>query len=180
MGKIIYVTGGARSGKSCFAEKKVFQTNKNKIYIATGIAFDEEMKSRVNFHKIQRGEDWKTIESYKNLPDQLESYKMSESVVLLDCLTNFVTNNMILDRDINWDNISQNDLFKLEEEIKRELQKLIDFIKESLLDIVIVSNEVGMGLVPEYPLGRYFRDIAGRMNQLVAKESHEAYLIVSG
>ncbi|MGL4988874.1 MAG: bifunctional adenosylcobinamide kinase/adenosylcobinamide-phosphate guanylyltransferase [Cetobacterium sp.] len=180
MGKIIYVTGGARSGKSYFAEKKVLQTNKDKIYIATAIAFDEEMKNRVSFHKIQRGEGWKTIESYKNIPEKLESYKMSESVVLLDCLTNFVTNNMILDRDIDWDNISQNDLVKLEEEIKKELQRLIDFIKESLLDIVIVSNEVGMGLVPEYPLGRYFRDIAGRMNQLVAKESHEAYLIVSG
>lgn len=180
LGKIIYVTGGARSGKSSFAEKKVFQLNKEKIYVATAISFDEEMKERVRLHKIQRGENWTTIEAYKNLYRVLEEYKELNGVVLLDCLTNLVTNIMIMDRDVNWDKISQNALKEIEEEIKNEVQKLIDFIKNSSLDMVVVSNEVGMGLVPPYALGRYFRDIGGRINQLVAKECHEAYLIVSG
>lgn len=180
MGKIIYVTGGARSGKSSFAEEKVTQLKKEKIYVATAISFDEEMKERVRLHKIQRGDSWITIEAYKNLSKILERYRDLNGVILLDCLTNLVTNNMIMDRDIDWDNISQEVVGKIEEEIKDEVQKLIDFVKNSSLDMVVVSNEVGMGLVPPYALGRYFRDIGGRMNQLVGKESHEAYLIVSG
>lgn len=180
MGKIIYVTGGARSGKSSFAEKKVFESKKEKIYIATAISFDEEMKERVRLHKVQRGEDWITIEAYKNIQTLLLEYKNRDAVVLLDCLTNLVTNNMIIDREVDWDNITQDVLRDIENEIKNEVDNLICFIKDSSLDMVVVSNEVGMGLVPPYALGRYFRDIAGRMNQLVAKESHEAYLIVSG
>ncbi|MGL5279863.1 MAG: bifunctional adenosylcobinamide kinase/adenosylcobinamide-phosphate guanylyltransferase [Cetobacterium sp.] len=180
MGKIIYVTGGARSGKSSFAEKKVFQLNKEKIYVATAISFDEEMKERVRLHKIQRGENWVTIEAYRNLYKILEEYKDLNGVVLLDCLTNLVSNIMIMDRNINWDKITQDIVKEVEEEIENEVQKLIDFIKNSSLDMVVVSNEVGMGLVPPYALGRYFRDIGGRINQLVGRECHEAYLIVSG
>ncbi|MGL5088212.1 MAG: bifunctional adenosylcobinamide kinase/adenosylcobinamide-phosphate guanylyltransferase [Cetobacterium sp.] len=180
MGRITYVTGGARSGKSYFAEKKVFETKKERIYIATALSFDDEMKERVYLHKLQRGEDWITIEGYKNIIKLLEKYRETDKIILLDCLTNLVSNNMIMDREIDWDKLSQKEVFKIENEIKREVQKLIKFIKESKLDMVIVSNEVGMGLVPSYPLGRYFRDIGGRINQLVAKESDEAYLIVSG
>lgn len=180
MGKIIYITGGARSGKSSFAEKKVFQLEKKKIYVATAISFDDEMKERVRLHKLQRGDNWITIESYKNIYKLLEEYKEVNGVVLLDCLTNLVSNNMIMDREIDWDIASQDTIREIEKEIKNEVQKLIDFIKGSSLDMVVVSNEIGMGLVPPYALGRYFRDIAGRMNQLVAKECHEAYLIVSG
>ncbi|MGL5624937.1 bifunctional adenosylcobinamide kinase/adenosylcobinamide-phosphate guanylyltransferase [Cetobacterium sp.] len=180
MGKIIYITGGARSGKSSFAEKKVFESEKEKIYIATAISFDEEMKERVRLHKIQRGEDWITIEGYKNISNILSEYKNLNKIILLDCLTNMVTNNMIMDRDVDWDKITQESLRDIESEIKDEVQDLIDFIKDSSLDMIVVSNEVGMGLVPPYALGRYFRDIGGRMNQLVAKESDEAYLVVSG
>ncbi|MGL4628516.1 MAG: bifunctional adenosylcobinamide kinase/adenosylcobinamide-phosphate guanylyltransferase [Cetobacterium sp.] len=180
MGKIIYITGGARSGKSSFAEKKVFESEKEKIYIATAISFDEEMKERVRLHKIQRGEDWITIEGYKNISNILSEYKNLNKIILLDCLTNMVTNNMIMDRDVDWDKITQESLRDIESEIKNEVQDLIDFIKDSSLDMIVVSNEVGMGLVPPYALGRYFRDIGGRMNQLVAKESDEAYLVVSG
>ena len=180
MGKIIYVTGGARSGKSKFAEKKALESNKKKIYIATAIPFDDEMKERVRLHKIQRGEDWETFEGYKDIYKLIEKDKDSNKVVLLDCLTNFVTNNMIMDNDIDWDKISQENLLKIEKNLENQIIKLLDFIKESQLDIIIVSNEVGMGLVPPYALGRYFRDISGRINQLVGNEADEAYLIVSG
>ena len=98
LGKIIYVTGGARSGKSSFAEKIVFELNKEKIYVATAISFDEEMKERVRLHKIQRGDNWITIEGYKNVDKMLEKYKEFNGVVLLDCLTNLVTNNMKIGR----------------------------------------------------------------------------------
>ncbi|MGL6066872.1 MAG: bifunctional adenosylcobinamide kinase/adenosylcobinamide-phosphate guanylyltransferase [Cetobacterium sp.] len=180
MGKIVYVTGGARSGKSYFAEKKVFETKKERIYIATALSFDDEMKERIYLHQLQRGEEWITIEGYKNIIELLQKYRETNKIILLDCLTNFVSNNMIMDRVVDWDKISQKEILNIENEIKKEVENLIKFIKETQLDIVIVSNEVGMGLVPPYALGRYFRDIAGRMNQLIAKESDEAYLIVSG
>lgn len=180
MGKIIYITGGARSGKSSFAESEIFKSEKERIYVATSLTFDDEMKERVKLHKIQRGEEWITIEEYKNIEKYLEPYKSQEKIVLLDCLTNMVSNNMIMDRPVDWDTISQEELQKIEKEIEIQVEKIISFIKESSLDMIVVSNEAGMGLIPPYALGRYFRDICGKMNQIVAKNSEEAYLVVSG
>ncbi len=190
MGKIIYVTGGARSGKSFYAEKYIRnQAKKIRIYLATGIAFDNEMKERVKSHKIQRGSDWITIEQYKNLDSHLEKIleelkksneKKQEVIILLDCLTNMVSNMMIMDVERDWDNLSQNEIKKIESDIKIQLENLLIFIENNNLTLVVVSNEVGMGIVPENSLARYFRDIAGRMNQLVAQKSKEAYLLVSG
>ena len=180
MGKIIYVTGGARSGKSSYAEELIFESKKERIYIATSIAFDGEMKERVRLHKLQRGEEWITIEAYKGIPKYLETYKNEEMIILLDCLTNFVSNNMILETERDWDNISQEELSKIEKEIEVQVIEILEFVKESKLDMVVVSNEIGMGVVPPYALGRYFRDICGRMNQLVGKKADEAHLVVSG
>lgn len=180
MGKIIYISGGARSGKSSFAEKKVLETEKKKIYVATGIPFDDEMKERVRLHKIQRGDNWITIESYKNIEKYLSIYENKNYVVLLDCLTNFVSNNIIMDRNIDWDTLSQEQMSLIENEIENSIKKLIDFIKKSSLDMVVVSNEVGMGIIPPYRLGRYFRDVGGKINQIVAHSSDEAYLVISG
>lgn len=180
MGSLIYITGGVRSGKSSFAEKIVLEKNLKKIYIATSIPFDEEMKERVRLHKEQRGEDWITIEKYKNIKNELEKYKNENYIILLDCLTNLVSNNMIMDNNIDWEKISQEELREIENKIKNEVMELIEFIKETKLSMAVVSNEIGMGVVPPYALGRYFRDICGRINQLVAQEADEAYLSVSG
>lgn len=180
MGKIIYVTGGARSGKSTTAEEIVLNSGKDKIYIATSIAFDEEMKERIRLHKIQRGESWITIEAYKELDKKIKKYSQEKKIILLDCLTNFISNNMIIDVERDWEKISQIEVKEIEKEIEREIVKILEVAKNSQLDIVIVSNEIGMGVVPPSYLGRYFRDICGRMNQLVASSADEAYLIVSG
>lgn len=176
---IIYITGGAKSGKSKFAEKLAMK-KKKRIYLATSIPFDIEMKNRVQRHKMQRGENWDTIEAYKNLDIILEKASSDKEVILLDCLTNMITNIMIIDRDVDWENISDITLEDIEKEVLDEVKKIIKFSKKFPGDIIIVSNEVGMGLVPEYPLGRYFRDIAGAMNQIIAEESEEAYLVISG
>lgn len=182
MGKIIYVTGGARSGKSSFAEKMVLEQKKiKKIYVATAIAFDEEMKERVKKHKEQRGDGWVTLECFKNIDEKLKKYENeSEGIILIDCLTNMVTNLMLEDFSVNWDEISQEKVNKIEKKIQIQINNLLNFIENSKINAVIVSNEVGMGIVPEYPLARYFRDIAGRMNQLVAKKSNECFLVISG
>lgn len=180
MGKIIYITGGVKSGKSLFAETLIKKRYKKKIYLATAIPFDDEMKDRVKKHKKQRGEDWKTIEGYKNLYKILETEIKGYEVILLDCITNMVTNLMIMNSKYDWDNISMEEVDFITEEIIFQINSLINFIKENNIDMVCVSNEVGMGLVPVTPLGRHFRDIGGKINQIVAKSSSEAYLLVSG
>ncbi|MFK4785700.1 bifunctional adenosylcobinamide kinase/adenosylcobinamide-phosphate guanylyltransferase [Fusobacterium sp. MFO224] len=180
MGKVIYVSGGACSGKSFFSEKYIEKKYSKKIYLATGIPFDQEMKDRIEKHIKQRGNNWKTIENYKNLKDILKEFAEEYDIILLDCLTNLITNYMIMDNDIIWDKATPKNVDDIKETITKEITSLIDFIKENNIDILIVSNEVGMGSIPDYPLGRFFRDINGKLNQLIAAKSEEAYFIVSG
>lgn len=181
MGKIIYFTGGSRSGKSSHAEKYIFDKGyKDRIYLATAIIFDDEMRSRVKKHREQRGENWITVEGYKNITELVKPHIKKGGVILLDCLTNMVTNLMIMEKEYDWDNMLDSDLNLIENSIKLEIENFLKFIKNEEQDLVVVSNEIGMGVVPAYPLGRYFRDICGRMNQIVASKSDEAYLLVSG
>lgn len=181
MGRLIYVTGGARSGKSSYAENYVNNSGRKKrIYIATAIPFDEEMKARVAKHQKDRGENWETLEGYRNLVERLKDKELEGAIVLLDCMTNLVTNLMIMDREADWDNMKNDEIRAVEDEIKKEVTELLEYLTKSSADTVVVSNELGMGIVPVSALGRYFRDIAGRMNQLTALKSDEAYLIVSG
>lgn len=181
MGRIIYFTGGARSGKSIQAEKYIFSRGyKDRIYIATALAFDDEMKARVAKHQEQRGKDWITIEGYKNLVEKIKPHVKNGGVILLDCLTNMVTNLMIMEKEYDWDHIGNEEAEKIEKTIVDEVMELITYLKSIDMDTVIVTNELGMGLVPAYALGRHFRDICGRINQMVAGYSREAYFIVSG
>nr|MBP6323204.1 bifunctional adenosylcobinamide kinase/adenosylcobinamide-phosphate guanylyltransferase [Fusobacteriaceae bacterium] len=93
----------------------------------------------------------------------------------------YMVNNLMFDhKDIDWDNVTQERVDIIEDNIKNEVEKVINYLSKTENILVVVSNEVGMGLVPEYPLGRYYRDIAGRMNQYMGKEASEAYLVVSG
>lgn len=179
MGQITYVTGGTRSGKSEFAEKRIFASQKNKIYIATAILFDEEMNERARHHQQQRGENWITLEAHQNLPHLLENYKNNNNIILLDCLTNLVTNRMF-DMCDNWDSIKIKKVVEIEHSIRNEVKYLINFIQKSNLELIVVTNELGMGLIPATPLGRHFLDICGRINQYVAKKANAAYFIVSG
>ena len=112
MGKIVYITGGARSGKSRFSEKYL-KNEKQVLYIATGVPFDEEMKERIKIHQSVRNPDWKLLESYQNL-DQiiLENHK-SIKYILIDCITIMITNLMLLDHNYDWDNISMTEVNKL-------------------------------------------------------------------
>jgi len=178
MGKIIYITGGARSGKSSLAEKIALTDYDTRTYLATAIPYDHEMKDRIKKHLLQRGTEWKTVEGYRSIPKLLEKVEQNQ-VVLLDCLTNMMSN-LLLDNHVDWDMVKPEEVNKMENEILIEVEELLDYIKKSESDFIIVSNELGMGLVPPYPLGRYFRDISGRVNQKVASVSDEAYLVVSG
>jgi len=177
LGKLFFITGGARSGKSTFAEKLAANYEDSISYIATAIPFDDEMKDRIAKHRQQRPQSWKTYEAYRGIGGIIR--QNHASVFLLDCMTVLITNQM-LDEEVDWDHPTLEDVQKTESNIRREVDDIIRAIKEVTADLIVVSNELGMGLVPEYPLGRVFRDIAGRMNQLLAKAADEAYFVVSG
>lgn len=178
MGKLIYVTGGARSGKSTFAEKKVNELSNEIIYVATAIAFDDEMKFRIDLHKKQRPSSWYTIEVYKNIIDRLKQYNKNYDGVLLDCIT-LMVNNIMMDELEDWDNIKAEDTVNIEKRVIEEVNSIIEYTKMNDITFVIVTNEIGSGIVPIYSSTRLYRDIVGRANQLLAQAADEAYLLVS-
>ena len=179
MRRLVVVTGGARSGKSTFAEKIAKDCNCDVVYIATSIPFDDEMRARIKKHIEQRPADWKTIEAYKDLDKHLAGEKDEHVVYLLDCITIMVTN-LMLESSIDWDNASNSECDYIEAQIKLEMEKLLKVVNEKDTTFILVTNEVGMGIVPENKISRIFRDIAGRVNQMLAQAADEVYLCVSG
>ena len=173
------VTGGARSGKSSFGESILGNMKGKILYIATAQAFDDEMKDRIKKHQQDRPSNWTTLEGYKDLADKIQPYKGKVSGVFLDCITIMVTN-LMLDEDVNWDNISPEEANEIEKKIMREIKQLIKATKELEVPVVFVTNEIGMGIVPENKMSRIFRDIAGRMNQYLGREVDKVYLVVCG
>ncbi|MBI5188060.1 MAG: bifunctional adenosylcobinamide kinase/adenosylcobinamide-phosphate guanylyltransferase [Nitrospirae bacterium] len=162
--KIIFVTGGARSGKSTFALKEASKISGKKAYIATAEALDEEMKQRIEDHKRQRGDDWVTYEEPLKIAELVEEIKGKYSVILIDCLTLWLSN--LIHADLNF---------------KAEIGHLIPSLVTSHSSLVyIISNEVGMGIVPENEMARRFRDMAGLLNQKVAEVADEVYMVVAG
>lgn len=166
MGKIIFITGGVRSGKSKYAINLAKNTAREIIFLATGVAKDEEMKKRIKEHKESRPDRWRTIEETKNISSILLDIQPPCELVIIDCLTFFVSNLLLEGVD--------------EESILQEIKKIVDTILQVNYTIIVVSNEVGGGIVPDNELGRRFRDIIGLANQIMAKSAHEVYLIVSG
>ncbi|HHX60166.1 MAG TPA: bifunctional adenosylcobinamide kinase/adenosylcobinamide-phosphate guanylyltransferase [Epulopiscium sp.] len=178
---IILITGGSRSGKSSYAEKLYSHTNEV-LYIATAIVTDKEMQDRINLHKQSRNQNWETAEQYKGL-DQIVA-NTSKKNILLDCVTVMVTN-LMFDQETNEEKVNIQDLSLaalevLEQNIIKEFRKLTKEVRARDKNIILVTNEVGYGLVPDYKLGRIFRDIAGRVNQQLALLSDEVYLVSCG
>lgn len=179
MTKLILVTGGARSGKSTFAEGKAKEFGKNVLYVATSKAIDDEMKQRIVKHRAQRPADWETFEEYKNLDVSLVDIIQDKDAVLLDCITIMITN-LMLDECYDWDNLTRDKVEEIENSVEHQIERLISLSKMSEVPFILVTNEVGLGVVPPSSIGRDFRDIAGRMNQLLAKVADEVYFCVSG
>jgi adenosylcobinamide kinase/adenosylcobinamide-phosphate guanylyltransferase len=179
MGKLILVTGGARSGKSRFAEKKASDFGDRVLYIATAVAFDEEMKERIRRHRQQRPSGWETLEAYRDFETSLPGLLAGRDAVLLDCVTVMVSN-IMLQKAMDWEGISVEEINAVEKEVDSQVRSLLSIIKNAEIPFVLVTNELGMGVVPPYALGRAFRDIAGRVNQILAGEAEEVYLCVSG
>ncbi|OYU88635.1 MAG: bifunctional adenosylcobinamide kinase/adenosylcobinamide-phosphate guanylyltransferase [Bradyrhizobiaceae bacterium PARB1] len=157
------VLGGARSGKSAFAERLIGEMNLTKVYLATATAGDDEMQARIAQHRKQRGEGWITIEEPLGLVDTLTRESTIGRVILVDCLTLWLSNLMMAERDP-----------------EVEAKRLVRFLDVSRYPIVFVSNEVGLGLVPETPIGRAFRDAQGRLNQILAAAVNNVVFVAAG
>src|SRR5665647_1001492 len=178
MGNIVLITGGARSGKSTYAEKLATETKGRVLYIATSIPFDDEMKDRVKKHKERRPTTWNTFEGYKNLKQVFYNSEMHFDTILLDCITIMVTNLMFERAGENFDDLNNQDIDKMENEIVQEVVDFLDEAEKRLKTIILVTNEIGSGIVPEYKMARVFRDIAGRVNQYIAGRAQEVYMVV--
>jgi adenosyl cobinamide kinase/adenosyl cobinamide phosphate guanylyltransferase len=166
MGKLILVLGGARSGKSNFAMAQA-KNYKSVLYIATyRRTNDGEMEERIRNHKKVRPKDWKIEEEPVGLSSTIKKRADDFDIVLIDCITLWVSN-LILKK-------------KSAEEISGITQELINAIKKANSEFIIVSNETGLGVVPDTKLGREFRDIAGRVNQAIARSSEEVYFVTAG
>ena len=157
------VLGGARSGKSAFAEKMIGDSGLTPIYLATAAADDDEMRNRIVHHRMQRGDGWITVEEPLALVDALTREATHGRAVLVDCLTLWLSNLMFAERDPDV-----------------EARRLTRFLGVAKYPVVLVSNEVGLGLVPETPLGRNFRDAQGRLNQIVAAAVPNVVFIAAG
>ena len=174
---IILCSGGARSGKSEFAEQLALSLKGQKAYVATGQAFDDEMKDRIKKHQMRRGKEWITFEIPLHLHKNWEQIKNVSDVILIDCLTMFTSNHIFAHGDIN----TQEDSNRIESIILEELRLLLQEINNSNdKTVIFVTNEIGLGIVPENKLARYFRDITGRVNREVASAANKMYLTISG
>jgi adenosylcobinamide kinase/adenosylcobinamide-phosphate guanylyltransferase len=165
--RLIFVTGGARSGKSNFAQRLAHSKKGSTVFIATAEALDDEMRQRIATHRRARPSEWDTVEEPRHLGEAVQKCAGAYDIVLVDCLTlwisNLLTNNPLP-----------------ETEIVREVKSLIRSCKTESSTVIIVSNEVGMGIVPMNSLTRLYRDIVGSANQDIASEADEVYLVVSG
>lgn len=174
---IILCSGGARSGKSEFAEQLALSLKGRKAYVATGQAFDDEMKDRIKKHQLRRGKEWITFEIPLYLHKNWEQIKNVSDVILIDCLTMFTSNHVFAHGDIN----TQEDSNRIESIILEELRLLLQDINNSNdKTVIFVTNEIGLGIIPENKLARYFRDITGRVNREVASAANKMYLTISG
>lgn len=162
MAEIILVTGGARSGKSALAERLAQSCGNRVIYIATTEPFDDEMQSRIDRHRARRDAGWRTVDAPLELPDMLVQTD-GDAPRLVDCLTMWLNNLIYHNRDA-----------------ADEVDRLIKVISEQQADLVMVTNEIGSGLVPQTAEARKFRDLAGELNQMVAQAASQVYLSVSG
>jgi adenosylcobinamide kinase/adenosylcobinamide-phosphate guanylyltransferase len=171
MSQTIFITGGTRSGKSRLAEQMAVNYGAPLCYLATAQSLDDEMGQRIRKHQLRRGAAWHTVEEPLHLTQTLAANDGIFNVILVDCLTLWLSNLLLLYEDLGEET---------EIRVMDDVQRLAATLRGMTTPVIIVSNEVGMGIVPDHRLGRIFRDIAGQANQIIAAAASEAWLVASG
>jgi len=184
---LVLITGGVRSGKSSFAEKLAEESGKKMTYLATARVEDDEMRERVALHQGRRPKSVRTVEEPLEPHLVLEQEADSDSIILMDCLTLLITNRMLKDIDSHGAVREGEDIFADEKIIDAAVERTYQYIKkfsaaavDCPADVLVVTNEVGMGVVPNYPVARAFRDLSGRANQVVAAAADQVWFVVCG
>lgn len=173
MGRLILVLGGARSGKSAFAERLLATKGGRILYVATAEAGDGEMEERIRRHRQRRPPSWGTVEAPLDPVAALDAAGTAWDGVLLDSVSLWLSN-------IVANAPSAEAAARAEREARDAVAGLVAWQRGSAVDLVAVSDEVGMGIVPAFPLGRYYRDVLGQANQMLAAEADQVYLVVAG
>jgi adenosylcobinamide kinase/adenosylcobinamide-phosphate guanylyltransferase len=173
MSKITLILGGARSGKSSYAQSIAEESGKSVTFIATAQALDDEMSARIQKHRVERSLNWETLEVPLGIAAYAEQIK--SDIVILDCITLLVSN--LLMRFVK-DDLVDEEPFIIE--VEKEVNQLIAKMLAQKQDWIIVSNEVGLGLVPPYQMGRVYRDGLGWANQRLAREADKVIFMVAG
>lgn len=175
MGKLILILGGARSGKSSFAEQWAKKSGKSVTYIATAQPGDSEMTARIEQHRADRPDHWITLEIPLNISAALQPNPIKSQLILLDCITILVSNLMLqFGKEADTIDIERSQV------VEDEINQLIQAIHTSDSTWLVVSNEVGAGVVPPYPLGRLYRDLLGQANQRLSDSAEEIYYLIAG
>ncbi|MCD6070968.1 MAG: bifunctional adenosylcobinamide kinase/adenosylcobinamide-phosphate guanylyltransferase [Microvirga sp.] len=159
----VLVLGGARSGKSRTALQLAEQASLQRIYVATAQAFDDEMRERIALHRLERDRSWQTVDAPFELPQAIQAQTDPDKAVLVDCLTLWLSNIVLAERDP-----------------PHETGRLIQAVRDARGPLILVSNEVGQGIVPSTPLGRSFRDEQGRLNQKIAEACDAVVFVAAG
>jgi adenosylcobinamide kinase/adenosylcobinamide-phosphate guanylyltransferase len=176
-GQIIFITGAARSGKSRFAESLARSHGGSVAYVPTAQITDGEMRRRVSIHRARRPAEWETVECPGTLADALGNACASHDVVLVDCLTVYLSRLLPM---IEGDTLPLDAEEAAETRMEGELLAIVDTVRAHEAATIIVSNEVGAGVVPPYPAGRLYRDLVGRAGQYLVEAADFAYLVVAG
>ena len=183
MGKLTLILGGARSGKSSYAERLATGRGGQVLYIATAQPLDGEMAERIANHQKNRSASWQTLEIPSAvgalLQSRMQSGTLPASVILVDCLTLLVSNLLLavssgVGEDLTVDEEAATAL------VETEVTRLLEAVRATPAEWIIVSNEVGLGLVPPYPLGRVYRDLLGRANQRLASQAEQVIFMIAG
>ena len=183
MSQVTLITGGARSGKSHFAELLAASAKRPVTYIATAQVWDDEMALRVKKHQEQRPSTWRLIEEPQNIHDTLFKLKDENGVILLDCVTLWLSNLLLKGQtkpSAPSEPTPEEQVTDLEPQIVAKVKEVAQLAREIKPQVIFVTNEIGQGIVPEYPLARAYRDLVGRCNQILAQSADDVYLVVAG
>lgn len=174
MGELILILGGARSGKSSLAQRLALDLGGERVlFLATAEALDDEMRARISVHRQERPVGWRTVEEPMQVADALREHHADAKVVLLDCVTLWVTNVMLTLGE-------EPDPDEAEDLVLEGVRDLLAAVRDGGATLLAVSNEVGLGVVPTYPLGRLYRDLLGRVNQILASEADQVLFMIAG